>query len=168
MVTPVRRTRLRIAGVLALTAVLAGSGVITSGSASADGAPRRIVNGWLPYWTMSSSMSSVAQNADLWGEASPFWYQATGATTITPHPGAGSTTIVETLRAGGIKVVPTVTETLNAPAMAALVGDPTQRGACPDARGPRCPQRVRRHRPGLRDDELRRHLSRPARRPHRI
>jgi spore germination protein YaaH len=109
--------------------VLAGSGVITSGSASAEDTPRRIVNGWLPYWTMSSSMSSVTQNADLWGEASPFWYQATGATTITRHPGAGSTTIVETLRASGIKVVPTVTETLNAPAMAALVGDPTQRAA---------------------------------------
>lgn len=98
-------------------------------SASADTPPRRIVNGWLPYWTMPASLASVTQSADLWGEASPYWYQATGATVIAQQPGAGDTTVIDTLRSHGIQVVPTVTESLNAPSMAALLSDSAQRAA---------------------------------------
>jgi len=117
--------RVAIGGVLAAALLT----TVSIFSASADTAPRRIVNGWLPYWSMSSSLNSVTANADLWGEASPFWYRATGATTITKHSGAGDTTVINTLRSHDIKVVPTVTESLDAPAMATLLTDPTQRAA---------------------------------------
>jgi spore germination protein YaaH len=103
--------------------------IVIISPASADTPPRRIVNGWLPYWTMSSSLASVTQNSDLWGDASPFWYQATGATTIVPHSGAGDPAVVDALRSRGISVIPTVTESLNAAQMAALLNDPAQRGA---------------------------------------
>ncbi|MBM2616413.1 hypothetical protein JIG36_12680 [Actinoplanes sp. LDG1-06] len=119
-----RRT---VAGLAAALLVLAGS--LVPGRAAADTAPRRIVNGWLPYWTMAESLTSVTGNADLWGEASPFWYRATGAATISAQAGAGDPAVVDALRSRGIKVVPTVTEALTAPAMAALLTAPAQRAA---------------------------------------
>jgi hypothetical protein len=75
-------------------ATLLVTGLIVIRSASADTPPRRIVNGWLPYWTMTQSLNSTARSADLWSSASPFWYEATGATTITRHPGADDQTVV--------------------------------------------------------------------------
>ena len=125
-----RIVRAAVAGVAAVS--LAITGLVAVGSASADTPPRRIVNGWLPYYSMPASLNSVTANADLWSVASPFWYQATGATTIAKHANAAGVTdssVVDALRANGIKVVPTVTETLNAAAMAALLGDATQRAA---------------------------------------
>jgi len=117
--------RVAIGGVLA-AALVTGVSIF---AASADTAPRRIVNGWLPYWSMSSSLNSVTDNADLWGEASPFWYRATGATTISKHSGAGDTTVIDTLHSNNIKVIPTVTESLNAADMATLLADADQRAA---------------------------------------
>jgi spore germination protein len=124
-----RRSRSLLVGGL-LGMCLLALGVLALGpSASADTPPRRIVNGWLPYWTMSSSLASVTQNADLWDTASPFWYQATGATTIVPDPGAGDPSVVDALRSRSVKVVPTVRESLTATQMAALLNDPAQRAA---------------------------------------
>ncbi len=122
-----RRRRLLVV-VLALVAAVSGL-VVAVWPASADTPPRRIVSGWLPYWTASASLASVTANADLWSDASPFWYRATGATTIQGLPGAGDSAVVGELRSRGIPVLPTVTETLNAADMAALLSDPAQRSA---------------------------------------
>ena len=122
-----RILRATLAGIVALA--LGVAALVAIRPAAAGTAPRRIVNGWLPYWSMPASLAVVTGNADLWGEASPFWYQATGATTITGHAGAGDTAVVGALRSRGVKVVPSVTETLAAPAMAALLADPARRAA---------------------------------------
>jgi len=124
-----RRAFPRAVIICAFVASLVTASVVAVNSAFADSPPRRIVNGWLPYWSMSNSLNSVTRNADLWAEASPFWYRATGATTITAHTGAGDATVIATLRGRGIKVVPTVTESLDAARMAALLADATQRAA---------------------------------------
>ncbi len=89
----------------------------------------RIVNGWLAPWSMPSSLASATRNADLWSEASPFWYQATGATAITLRAGAGDPAVVAALRRRGLKVIPTVTESLDSTAMARLLATPAQRAA---------------------------------------
>src|SRR4029450_9068757 len=119
-----KRAGVRAAIPVILTGSLAIIGLVATQSASADTAPRRIVNGWLPYWSMSASLDTGTANADLWGEASPFWYQATDATTLTPQTGAGDPTVVGALRTAGIAVVPTVTDSLNAAAMAQLLAGP--------------------------------------------
>jgi len=116
-----------VAGAIAVA--LGVTGFVATQSANADTAPRRIVNGWLPYWSMSSSLAAVTGNSDLWNEASPFWYTATGATTIVNETGAGDASVVSALRAKGVKVIPSVTETLNGPAMLTLLNNATQRAA---------------------------------------
>lgn len=120
------RVRLTVATALALVLI---ASTLTAASASTDPNPRRIVTGWLPFWTQERSLASATANGDLWSEASPFWYQATSATAITRHEGAGSRGVVDELRSKGIKVVPTVTETLDAPAMGAMLNDRAQRTA---------------------------------------
>jgi spore germination protein YaaH len=103
--------------------------IVSAQPSLADTAPRRMVSGWLPYWTMADALEAATANGDLWGTASPFWYQATGATTIVSQPGAGDQAVIGSLRAAGIEVLPTITETMDAPAMAALLGDQAQRAA---------------------------------------
>jgi len=123
---PFRRRTVAALGAVALVT----SGIVGSAPPSvAETVPRRMVSGWLPYWTMPQALDAATTNGDVWGTASPFWYQATGATTIVGHAGAGDQAVIDSLRAAGIKVLPTITETMNASAMAALLGDPVQRAA---------------------------------------
>jgi spore germination protein len=72
---------------------------------------RQGVSAWLPYWNMPAALDSAVANADLVGTASPFWYAISGASTIEYDPGAGKESIIDELRARGIRVAPTVTET---------------------------------------------------------
>jgi len=132
-----RAFRLRVGlarGVLAvalLTLVLFGPEPrsVASGRASAAVLEHRIVNGWLAPWSMPASLASAERNADLWNEVSPFWYQATGPTTIALRHGAGDPAVVGALRGHGLKVIPTVTESLGSTALAKLLNDPAQRAA---------------------------------------
>jgi spore germination protein YaaH len=103
--------------------------LLMGGSAVAAPPAPRLVNGWLPYWSMDESLESVTDNADLWSSASPFWYQATGATTLRRHRGAGDRAVVDALRDENIAVIPSVTESLDTLAMAALLRGAGQRAA---------------------------------------
>jgi spore germination protein YaaH len=66
---------------------------------------------WLPYWTMAAAYASAIAHAGAIGTASPFWYSIAGDATVVPYPGAGAPAITSGLRARGISVAPTVTET---------------------------------------------------------
>ncbi|MGI5531764.1 glycosyl hydrolase family 18 protein [Streptomyces syringium] len=66
-------------------------------------------------------------HADQLHTVSPFWYEATAADRVTAHPGAGDRTVIDGLHRAGIKVVPTVTESLDAAATARLLDDPKSR-----------------------------------------
>ncbi|MFJ8740986.1 glycosyl hydrolase family 18 protein [Embleya sp. NPDC127516] len=132
--------RTRFAGVLAATLVLttgiagAGTDAAAPGSRPAPSAapapaPARVTSAWLPHWGGEAAYQDALAHAAQLHTVSPFWYQATSETTIAPHPGAGDQRIVEGFHSRGIKVVPTVTETLDARAMADLLNDPTRRTA---------------------------------------
>ncbi len=113
----------------AALAVLLAAGLLLAapGPAPAENAPRRIVAGWLrpaPY--QAAGLQSIHDNADLWSDASPFWYTATGATTVT---GSADPSVVSALHVDGIAVLPTVTETLSTPQMESLLAGSTSRAA---------------------------------------
>jgi spore germination protein YaaH len=84
---------------------------------------------WIPYWSTQTAYSSVLRNADLIEYASPFWYQATGATGLRGRPGAGNGQVVAGLRAAGIKVLPSVTLGMNGTKWAALMAKQANRTA---------------------------------------
>ncbi|MFI0977704.1 glycosyl hydrolase family 18 protein [Streptomyces sp. NPDC021093] len=126
----------RAVGVLACALVLS-AGLATSSpphtaSATGPSAPRAI-SAWLPYWNADTAYTDALAHTDQLHTVSPFWYEATSDASIKAHPGADDQRIVDGPHAKKIRVVPTVTETLDATAMAALLNDPARRTAHVDA-----------------------------------
>ncbi|MEV4867885.1 glycosyl hydrolase family 18 protein [Streptomyces syringium] len=117
--------RRRVA-VLATALALAGSLLPVAAAAEPRPAARRTVSAWLPYWEPGAYRDALA-HADQLHTVSPFWYEATASDRVTAHPGAGDRAVIDGLHRAGIKVVPTVTESLDAAAMARLMDDPKAR-----------------------------------------
>jgi spore germination protein len=121
----------------ALTLGVLGAGLATAGPVAAQNAPagakgratvRPIVTGWMPYWMPSTSTSAVTSHASLFDEASPFLIQTTSATGLS-YQGSASTmsAMVQSLHAVGVKVVPTLTTSMDAERFAALLSSRRQR-----------------------------------------
>ncbi len=117
---------------MALTLLL---GVLTPAgrAAAVDPTPTPLVTGWLPSWATDTSLAAVEGNADLIGEASPFWYTARASgsavsvtTAMSPDTVAG---VLASLRARGIAVLPSVADGSAARAMAGVLKDPAARAA---------------------------------------
>ncbi|HXR40911.1 MAG TPA: glycosyl hydrolase family 18 protein [Acidothermaceae bacterium] len=127
----VKRRVVAAAAALATVGSALVTGVMTAAPAAhAAPPPSKVVNAWLPWWEATAATQSATGNADLFNEASPFWFQATNATTIVIKPGAtaaGLTSMVSALHARKIKAVPSVTDAMPAAAMAAILNDPAQR-----------------------------------------
>ncbi|WP_405386468.1 glycosyl hydrolase family 18 protein [Streptomyces sp. NBC_01102] len=147
MITSVVSARLSralvAAGLLAAAALLptpsvAASGPVpTSGTASGSAAdpapPPRTVSGWLPYWDQEGAYQDALRHADQLHTVSPFWYEAVSAGRIEAHPGAGERRIIDGLHRAGVKVVPTVMETMKSGALAAILTSPASRTEHADA-----------------------------------
>ncbi|MER6775858.1 MULTISPECIES: glycosyl hydrolase family 18 protein [unclassified Streptomyces] len=120
---------------IALTALLTAATLTLMGAAPAPApaeshAPAtRTVSAWLPWWNIETGYQDARAHAGQLHTVSPFWYATSSATAVDGETGAGNRRIIDGLRAEGVKVVPTVTEGLDAPAMAALLGDPDRRAA---------------------------------------
>ncbi len=121
--------------VAAATCLLVGAtGLVVAGSAAGASAavvpPRRIVSGWLPYWTPTASTAALIANKDLFTDASPFWHSATSSTVVVNQASASTvTSMVGQLHLAGIRVLPTVTDGLPAHGMAAVLASSTSRAA---------------------------------------
>ncbi len=124
-----------LACALAVLSVLpvapAGAAAAAPSQPAAATAPRRMISAWLPYWTHTSALSRVRANADLYTDASPFWFDLGDNGSLRRK--AGSVTdarIAETvadLHAVGLPVYPTVGESLNTPEMASFLADRARR-----------------------------------------
>src|ERR1019366_5975463 len=45
--------------------------------------PRKILTGWIPYYSMKTALPSAILNADLIQQVSPFWFTLKNQNTIT-------------------------------------------------------------------------------------
>ena len=130
----VRRRRV-VAVVIAVVALaLAGIVVaVTRDESAAPPPPPDIpIDGWAPYWALGVADASVGRYGTWLREVSPFWFQTTGATSIVEHdnvPVDQAAQFVQTARAQGVAIVPSITDGMGAGQMAALLADPTQRSA---------------------------------------
>ncbi|MBI1379089.1 MAG: hypothetical protein GC157_16655 [Frankiales bacterium] len=129
---PRRRALAARTAVLALlaTALVAGALSAPAGAATTQ-PPRRIVTGWLPYWSSSTSTASVTANADLFTDVSPFWYtaQLSGTTSSIAQLVSSSSkaTYLPQLKAAGVRVLPTITDGMGAHGMASTLASTTRR-----------------------------------------
>lgn len=112
-------------------------------SARADNPPRKILTGWLPYYSMSTYLPAVLSNADVIGEIMPFWYtlRYDGKTKRpvvvdvykTANPSVPIETPLTALRNAGMKIIPTITDGTEKLMLANLISKPVTRKQVVDA-----------------------------------
>ena len=80
--------------------------------------PRKIYSGWIPYYSMKTSLPAALNNIDLMREAMPFWYtikyngnKVTITDLYTPaNPSVPLATPLATMRSAGLTIIPTITD----------------------------------------------------------
>lgn len=111
--------------------------------ARADNPPRKILTGWLPYYSMKTYLPAVLANADLIKEIMPFWYtlrydSKTKRPVIvdvykTANPSVPIATPLAALRNAGMTIIPTITDGTSELMLARLISKPVTRKQVIDA-----------------------------------
>ena len=112
-------------------------------SAEAANPPRKILTGWLPYYSMKTYLPAVLNNADLINEIMPFWYtlKYDGKTKKpvvsdvykTANPSVPITEPLAALRNAGMTIIPTITDGTEELVLANLLSKPVSRKQVVDA-----------------------------------
>jgi spore germination protein YaaH len=123
-----------LAPLLALTFVISALGFAPAHS---DNPPRKIFTGWIPYYSIKTSLPAAINNADLIREVMPFWYTLkfngkTQSTVVTDlySPANPSVPIAQTigaLRNAGFLLIPTITDGTEKGVLAGLLAKPAAR-----------------------------------------
>ena len=119
--------------VIALTLILAGAILpVTNANADEEKLPRKILTGWMSYYSVKNSMTSILANKDLMSEVSPFWYSLTSATAIKDQYASAKLTIpkqtqLDILRANGLLILPAITDGTKKLVLSGLLAKPSTR-----------------------------------------
>lgn len=105
--------------------------------AIADNSPRKIFSGWIPYYSIKTSLPAAINNADLIKEVMPFWYTLkfngkTQSTVVTDlyspaNPSVPMAQTVAALRNAGLALIPTITDGTTKDVLAGLLAKPAAR-----------------------------------------
>lgn len=105
--------------------------------AIADNPPRKIFSGWIPYYSIKTSLPAAINNADLIKEVMPFWYTLkfngkTQSTVVTDlyspaNPSVPMAQTVGALRNAGLALIPTITDGTDKDVLAGLLAKPAAR-----------------------------------------
>lgn len=120
-----------------LLAVVFAVSVAFAPHAHSAGQPRKILTGWIPYYSMKTSLPAALNNADLIKEVMPFWYtlKFNGKTKTayvsdlyaTGNPSIPIATPLAAMRAAGFQIIPTITDGTDKLVLANLLANPTSR-----------------------------------------
>ena len=112
-------------------------------SAEATNPPRKILTGWLPYYSMKTYLPAVLANADLIKEIMPFWYtlKFDGKTKkpvvadvyTQTNPSVPIEEPLAALRNAGMTIIPTITDGTEKLVLANLISKPVSRKQVVDA-----------------------------------
>ena len=75
---------------------------------TAEAATQTKISAWLPYWDQDRGYQSFLDNAHLYAEVSPFWYEMASATSILRYPNAEAPNIISGIQSQGVQVIPTI------------------------------------------------------------
>ena len=112
-------------------------------SADAANPPRKILTGWLPYYSMKTYLPAVLNNADLIKEIMPFWYtlkydgktKKAVVTDVykTANPSVPIAEPLAALRNAGMTIIPTISDGTDKLVLANLLAKPVSRKQVVDA-----------------------------------
>ena len=112
-------------------------------SAEATNPPRKILTGWLPYYSMKTYLPAVLNNADLIKEIMPFWYtlkydgksKKAVVTDVykTANPSVPIAEPLAALRNAGMTLIPTISDGTDKLVLANLLAKPVSRKQVVDA-----------------------------------
>ena len=112
-------------------------------SAEAANPPRKILTGWLPYYSMKTYLPAVLNNADLIKEIMPFWYtlkydgktKKAVVTDVykTANPSVPIAEPLAALRNAGMTIIPTISDGTDKLVLANLLAKPVSRKQVVDA-----------------------------------
>jgi len=111
--------------------------LFTSNPASSANQPRKILTGWIPYWSIKTSLPAVVNNADLIKEVMPFWYtlKLNSKTKVAfvsdlyapANPSVPIANPLATLRGAGFQIIPTITDGMEKLVLANLLASAASR-----------------------------------------
>jgi spore germination protein YaaH/5-hydroxyisourate hydrolase-like protein (transthyretin family) len=129
------KVRRSIIGVIAVAALFLP--LISAPISTADNPPRKIMTGWVPYYSMKTALPDVLNNIDLIKEVMPFWYTLkfdgkakVAVVTDLYAPANPSVPISEPLNAmrnAGLSIIPTITDGTDKLVLAGLLKNPASR-----------------------------------------
>ena len=122
----------RTCAIVLTSIALVASGTLTDGAQSADTPARKILTGWIPYYSTDTSIPSAVTNGDLIKEVMPFWYTLKSESKITDlytpaNPSVPMSTPLTTLRDSGFLIIPTITDGTAKSVLANLLASPATR-----------------------------------------
>ena len=128
-----RRSSALVALVAVLVVVLGGAAfAVTRPSSVPAPKPDIPLDAWAPYWALDDSLPELEQRVGSLRDISPFWFNATGVSTIEIDPNARDEGIEQFMTIAdkaGANVVPSIVDALPAGEMAAILADPSTRSA---------------------------------------
>lgn len=111
--------------------------ILAAPSGLADNPPRKIMTGWIPYYSMKTALPDVLNNIDLIKEVMPFWYtlkfngkskEAVVTDLYAPaNPSVPISEPLNALRNAGLAIIPTITDGTDKLVLAGLLKNPTAR-----------------------------------------
>ena len=120
-----------------LLAVVFALSVVFSPQAHSANQPRKILTGWIPYYSMKTSLPAALNNADLIKEVMPFWYtlKFNGKTKeafvsdlyVRGNPSIPIANPLAAMRAAGFLIIPTITDGTDKLVLSNLLANPTSR-----------------------------------------
>lgn len=120
-----------------LLAFVIAISVVFSPQAHSANPPRKILTGWIPYYSMKTSLPAALNNADLIKEVMPFWYtlKFNGKTKeafvsdlyASGNPSIPIATPLAAMRAAGFLIIPTITDGTDKLVLSNLLANPTSR-----------------------------------------
>ena len=106
-------------------------------SAQSAGQPRKILTGWIPYYSIKTSLPAALNNADLIKEVMPFWYtlkydgknkSAFVSDLYAPaNPSVPIATPLAALRSAGFQIIPTITDGMDKLVLSNLLANAANR-----------------------------------------
>ena len=120
-----------------LLAIALSAALVTQPATAEDNPPRKILTGWIPYYSMKTALPDALNNADLVKEVMPFWYTLKYDAKIKAayivdlyQPANPSIPIAEPLSAmrnAGFAIIPSITDGTTKLVLAELLKKTTSR-----------------------------------------